>query len=38
MKSNITLEVLNKVSAEFPGTKEFIDQKLEENVLKKIHQ
>ena len=33
MKSNITLEVLNKVSAEFPGTKEFRDQKLEENVL-----
>ena len=33
-KIKITLKVLNEVSVEFPETKEFIDQKLEEKCSK----
>lgn len=33
-KMNIAIEVLNKVSAEFPNTKEFIEERLEQQDLK----
>ena len=33
-KMNIAIEVLNKVSVEFPNTKEFIEERLEQQDLK----
>lgn len=33
-KMNIAIEVFNKVSVEFPNTKEFIEERLEQQDLK----
>lgn len=37
-KLRMTLEVLNEESTEFPETKEFIEEKLEQKCSKKIYQ
>ena len=34
----MTLEELNEVTAEFPETKEFIEERLEQKFSKKIYQ